>query len=196
MYTVGLTGGIGSGKSTVAQFFKELGASVLDADVMVKNLLEKEAGIQRDLVAHFGKILTDSAGNINRRVLRQIIFEDSAARQWLEALLHPRVLAQIERELQAMTCSYCLLVAPLLVRSVEARKQVQRLLVIDVPTPIQIRRVMERDDLSEQAVSRIIAVQPSREELLHQADDIICNTSDLETLQARVIQLHHHYMAL
>jgi dephospho-CoA kinase len=199
-YIVGLTGGIGSGKSTISAMFAKLGADVIDADEISRHLVERDSPGLAKIVAHFGKNILHASGDLDRAALREIIFSRAQDKKWLEALLHPAIKDDIHARINQSTGAYIILAVPLLV---EQRKSghydfVDRILVIDVPEEIQIKRIKQRDGNSEELIRQIISSQASRQERLNQADDIIDNSDQADTtaknLQHQVKKLHHYYL--
>jgi dephospho-CoA kinase len=194
-FVVGLTGGIGSGKTAVSDYFKTLGITVVDADEASRIVVEPSKPALEDIRQHFGNSVIQSDGTLDRAALRTRIFEDSAERQWLEQLLHPLINQQIQDELKASTSPYAILVSPLLVETGQSRFT-QRTLIVDVEVDRQIERTMTRDNNSEEQVRNIINAQTSREERLAIADDVILNDQSLDALYAKVDELHEKYLQL
>lgn len=192
---VGLTGGIGSGKSHVAGLFAKLGAPVIDADEVAREHTAAGAAGLSDLVSVLGPEILDPRGALRRDLARRLIFEDSERRRKVEHLLHPRIRATMHARAQAIHAPYCLLVIPLLV---EGRQTdlVDRVLLIDASRETQIRRVRARDQLGETEIGRILDAQASRHERLLAADDLIENDDDGRDLMPVVERLHHHYVTL
>lgn len=195
MLTVGVTGGIGSGKSAAADRLASHGITVVDADLASRWVVEPGRPALAEIRAHFGDDVIDADGRLDRPALRARVFDDPAERQWLEALLHPRIAEEIAGALDAATSPYRVLVSPLLVESGQTRF-VDRILVIDVPESVQIRRTMARDGDTEARVRAIIAAQSDRATRLSRADDVIENDDTLEALHARVDALHARYLEL
>lgn len=191
-YRVGLTGGIGSGKSTVSSIFSRLGVPVIDADQVARSIVEPGSDALSKLTAHFGEAIL-SKGQLDRRRLREIIFSDETARQWVEALLHPLIQAEMLSLANRQESAYVVLEIPLLFES-GYRNLVDRVLVIDVPTELQIDRVVSRDQVSADQVKSVIRAQVSAEARLQQADDVIENTGDLDQLRKAVESLHSNYL--
>lgn len=212
---VGLTGGIGSGKTTVSEFFKELDIPVIDSDQITRDLVEPNQPALKKIVAHFGseilhknespdknlnKNLDENiAGTLDRKKLRNIIFNNPSERLWLENLLHPLVKDEIFKRATIITNShsqpkppYIIVQVPLLIES-NFHKLVDRVLVIDCPLDIQIQRVVQRDKTNPEQVQTIAETQIDREVRLKEADDVIMNDSTLSDLKQKVIELHHHY---
>jgi dephospho-CoA kinase len=196
MLRVGLTGGIGSGKSEVARQFAELGVAVADADVAAHAVTAKGEAGYLAVIAAFGERALAPDGNLDRAWLRDTVFADPEARKRLEAVLHPLVRDQLDREVATWSGPYGLLVVPLLLERGGARSRVHRVLVIDCPEDEQVRRVMLRSGLSEQDVRAIMATQLSRESRLAQADDVIDNGGAREALAPQVARLHARYSDL
>ena len=195
MLRIGLTGGIGSGKSTAADFFAELGIPVIDADTIAHQLTISTHPIFTKIVHHFGNTVLDSNGQLKRAKLRELIFSDTTAREWLENLLHPVILQEMAQRLQTVTTSYCILVIPLLAEK-KLAPFVDRVLVIDAPENLQIQRTQQRDKLTLAQINSVLQTQTSRAERLALADDIIYNDGDLAKLKQQVTQLHKRYLSL
>lgn len=194
MLKIGLTGGIGCGKSTVADLFAAKGVPVLDADVISRELVEPGQPALQAIVQRFGEgLLVD--GRLDRTLLRRLIFARPEARRWLESLLHPLVYETMARRVAALYGPYCLLVVPLLLETGQ-RGFVDRLLVVDCPPHVQRRRVKARDGSDDAEVDRILAAQMSREERLAAADDLIENSADLDFLSSQIDSLHRHFIDL
>ncbi len=202
IYRVGLTGGIGSGKSTVASLFKECGVLVIDSDV-ISHQITQSGGIAITAIrTTFGDDYIDANGALNRVLMRQLIFSDLAAKLRLEAILHPLIRAQILAQIDdaninsPLASSYLLLVIPLLFETLNYRELVQRTLVVDCTETTQVARTMQRSGLDEQTVHTIIASQITRAERLRMADEIIQNDGNLDTLRQQIPKLHQHYLAI
>lgn len=195
-FIIGLTGGIGSGKSAAARRFAEAhNIHVVDADVKSRVVVEPGRPALQHIVDRFGDDLLLEDGSLNRATLRERVFQEPAERQWLEQLLHPLIGEEIMTDLAAATSSYALLVSPLLVESGQ-QKMIQRLLVVDIPEALQISRTVSRDQVSEQQVQAIMQAQAQREERLRHADDVINNDGDLASLYQQVDKLHQYYVEL
>ncbi len=191
---IGLTGGIGSGKSTVANLFKKLGASILDADVAARRVVEPGSSGLRDLTEALGEDIVKDDGELDRTRLRQQIFSNPAQREVVEEILHPRIFDMLQKEIAETTAPYIILVVPLLLES-DREYPVGRILVVDLPESEQIRRVMARDHMTQPEVEKIIAAQASREERLNRADDVISNI-DAASVPEQVERLHESYLQL
>lgn len=195
-YTVGVTGGIGSGKSTVANLFAELDIVVVDADVIAREVVAPGEPVLDAIGAYFGPEVIAADGSLNRALMRERIFENSAYRHWLEALLHPLIRERMIEECQNARSAYCLLVVPLLVEN-KLTDLCQRVLVVDASPEVQIARSVRRDHSNEAQIKAMMATQASREQRLSAADDVLDNNDcDINALQAAVLQLHEQYLAL
>lgn len=196
-FVVGLTGGIGSGKSTVADLFMARGAAVVDADVISHDLTGPKGAAMPEIVAAFGCDVVRDDGSLDRAAMRRRCFSDPSARNRLEAILHPMIRRESEvRCRRAVDAPYVLLVVPLLVESQAFRNEVDRILVVDCDESAQVSRVMRRSGLSEAEVRSIMATQTSRAERLVAADDVVSNDGSLESLEGRVAGLHRRYLEL
>ncbi len=195
MRIVGLTGGIGSGKSTVSALFEKLGVPVIDADLVARQVVEPGQPALAEIEAAFGPGVIDAAGRLDRAALRRIVFGDDEARQRLEAILHPRILAEMKRRAGALDAPYLIFAIPLLIEAGQ-QGEVDRVLVVDASDAIRRHRVMERDGLSEAEVAAVMAAQASREARLAAADDVIVNEGDAENLARAVADLHRRYLEL
>ncbi|KPB72074.1 dephospho-CoA kinase [Pseudomonas cannabina] len=194
-WILGLTGGIGSGKSAAAQCFINLGIDTVDADHAARWVVEPGRPALEQIAKHFGNSVLQPSGELDRSALRKLIFENPEQRRWLEALLHPLVNQEIVSYLAKAKSPYAVLVSPLLIESGQSR-MVQRLLVIDVPRQVQIERTMLRDRSSQEQVEAILKVQIQRDERLRHADDVLTNDRDHAWLTSEVERLHHFYLTL
>lgn len=198
-FVVGLTGGIGSGKSAAAERFGALGAGIVDTDAVAHALTAPGGAAVPAIAAAFGPEVLTPEGALDRAAMRQRVFADPAERKRLEAILHPMIRDECERLLEATFAGgapYALLVVPLLAESGSYRERVDRVLVVDCPEALQIERVMRRNGLSAVEAQAILAAQASRTQRLAIADDVIANTGDLAKLADDVAGLHRHYNAL
>ena len=191
---IGLTGGIGSGKTAVSDTFKSLGIDIVDADVSSRRVVEKGQPALDDIQAHFGDDILDSENNLDRAKLREIIFKNPQERVWLEKLLHPKIAEHIKDQLESSNSPYCILVSPLLLET-EQKSYCSFVLVVDVPEESQIARTAKRDGVSEEQVKNIISAQIDREKRLEQADEIIINDGSMEELKEKVMVLHTKYLS-
>jgi dephospho-CoA kinase len=194
--TVCLTGGIGSGKSSVARLFAARGVAVTDADALAHELTAPGGAAIPAIRAAFGPEVIDARGALDRERMRQQVFRDPDARKRLEAILHPMIRAESERQCAAATSAYVILMIPLLVESGDPRRRCDRVLVVDCPEEEQVRRVMLRSNLPRTEVEAIMATQASRAARLAYADDVIDNGGDPARLDTQVDMLHSRYLAL
>ena len=194
-YRIGLTGGIASGKSVVADMFADLGVPVIDTDVIAREIVEPGQPALEEIRERFGEHMINAAGNLDRAAMRKEIFANERARSDLEAILHPRIGAETRRQADAAGGNYQVIVVPLLVSS-PLRHFVDRVLVVDCDPSTQIQRLLARDTETAEQARKILAAQASREERLAIADDIIRNDGDLEQLRERVIDLAERYSEL
>lgn len=192
-FVVGLTGGIGSGKSTVAELFAARGASVVDTDVLAHELTAPGGAAIDAIRDRFGDGVLRADGALDRDAMRARAFDDPHARQALEEILHPMIRAESERRIAAAEGPYVMHVVPLLVESGGRAGHFDRVLVVDCPVPVQIERVRRRSGLSVERIESILAAQASREERLAAADDVIDNGGDADALPAQVDALHRKY---
>lgn len=196
---VGLTGGIGSGKSAAAIFFAELGAIVVDADAVAHELTAPHGAAMEAIRSAFGDGVIAIDGSLNRPAMRRLAFADTAAKARLEAILHPMIGAATQQRCQAGLASgapYVVLVVPLLIESGTYRQRVGRVLVVDCAEQTQVERVMARSGIDADEVRRIMATQATRQQRLEAADDTIENNSELGSLRAQVETLHRKYLTL
>jgi len=191
---VGLTGGIASGKTTIADSFAELGVPVIDTDVIAREVVEPGSPALQEIGQHFGARVIAADGRLDRKTMRKIVFADEAERRHLEGSLHPRIREKTEQQVAAVTNPYLIVVVPLLVES-PIRHMMDRILVVDCSEETQIQRLMERDIESESQARRIMATQASRKERLAIADDVITNDNDFRTAREQVLALHHSYQS-
>jgi len=194
-FVVGLTGGIGSGKSTVANLFSRQGIEIIDADEISRTLVKTGSPVLEAIIKHFGSSITDAEGNLDRKQLRELVFADNAEKEWLENLLHPLVRQEIQRQVAASSSQYVIIVVPLLLES-ENYSDVDRILVIDVTEDVQLERIKKRDGSSETLARSIMDAQMKRERRLESADDVISNNSGIDSLEKQVKNLHHQYLQL
>lgn len=194
-WILGLTGGIGSGKSAAAEAFAELGIETIDADHAARWVVEPGRPALAAIVDRFGEAVLQADGQLNRAALRERVFADPQQRQWLEKLLHPLIRAEISSFLSAAQSPYAILVSPLLIESGQ-HKTVQRVLVVDVPSELQMARAVQRDQVSEAQLRAIMQAQLDRDERLKYADDVLCNAADKAALQREAQRLHAYYLTL
>lgn len=194
-YTVALTGGIGSGKTTIANAFAARGVDIVDADVIARQVVEPGQPALDALIARFGPALVHPDGTLNRKMLRQHIFTSEQDKRWVNALLHPLIHAETRRQLALTQSTWCLWVVPLLVEN-NLQHLADRVLVVDVERETQLARTMARDGISREEAERILAAQASREARLACADDIINNDGSTDDVTARVASLDQRYCQL
>jgi dephospho-CoA kinase len=192
---VALTGGIASGKSTVANLFAALGVPVIDTDVIAREVVEPGQPALVAVVNAFGPAVLGSDGRLDRRRLRERIFADADARLRLNAILHPAIRGEMERQSQAAGGEYQILVIPLLADG-GRRDHVDRVLLVDVPEALQVERLMMRDGVSREQAQASLDAQATRAQRLAMADDVLRNTGQPDELQAKVAELHDRYRAL
>jgi len=197
MLRIGLTGGIGSGKSTISTLFAELGVPIIDADIIAREVVTPKQPALREITALFGDHLLDDQGQLRRKQLRQIVFTDPNKRKQLEAILHPCIRQRMLELANLATHQhpYCIMSIPLLLES-GWQDLLDRILVVDISEHLQLERTCQRDNISEQTAQAIIATQVSRQTRLLAADDIIDNSGDSEALRQQVLQLHQNYLQL
>lgn len=194
--SIGLTGGIGCGKTTVANMFAALGASVVDTDLIAHSMTVPGGPAMAAIRAAFGERFLTAEGALDRAAMRALVFSDPAAKLRLEAILHPLIRATAEAEAAAATGAYVIYVVPLLIESGNWRDRVARVLAIDCPESMQIARVMARNGLQEEQVKAIMAAQVSRQDRLAAADDVITNDDGIAALTPQVEALHANYSAI
>lgn len=195
MFVVGLTGGIGSGKSAVAERFARLGVPVIDTDVIARDLTAPGGAALSAIRARFGDRVFAGAAELDRTALRRQVFGDPAARAALESILHPPIRQEVERQIAVVSARYVLVVVPLLVETGAYRDIVDRVLVVECPEAVRVARVMARSGLSRDEVGDIVAAQASDAERRAVADDTIANTGTPEALDPAVAALHECYLA-
>lgn len=195
-FVVGLTGGIGSGKSAAAGEFERLGASVVDSDAIAHQLTAPGGAALEHIKALFGEAFISPGGAMDREAMRQRVFSDPQAKRALEALLHPMIRGEAERRMAAARGPYVIYVVPLLVEGGDYRSRVDRVLVVDAPEALQLERVRSRSGLPEREVRAIMAQQLPRAARLAAADDVIDNSGALDALRAQVAALHARYLKM
>lgn len=195
MFVVGLTGGIGSGKTAVTRCFEALDVPVVDADIVAREVVAAGTPALQAISARHGQTILLDDGNLNRAKLREIVFKNPDERRWLEQLTHPLIRQGIIHGLQNAKAPYSILVSPLLIESGQAQL-CQRILVVDVSRDTQIERTMQRDQNNRQQVEAIINAQISREQRLAHADDVINNEANLTLLADTIAKLHQNYLML
>jgi dephospho-CoA kinase len=195
MLVVGLTGGIGSGKSTVADLFASYGVPIIDTDQLAREVVMPGLPAWQAITAHFGKDIVLPSQQLDRAALRKLVFNNPQQRGWLEQLLHPLIREKMQESIQKLAVPYCIVVIPLLAES-KPNPAIQRVLVVDTAEHLQISRTLARDNSSQAEIQAIIERQAKRHERLAIADDVIINDHDLAHLQAEVAKLHQIYLQL
>jgi dephospho-CoA kinase len=195
-FVVGLTGGIGSGKSTVADRFALLGATLVDTDLIAHQLTGPAGTAMPELIDAFGPAIAAADGRLDRAVMRERAFGDPGARKRLESILHPMIRAAAERQVGESIGPYVITVVPLLIESGNWKQRADRVLVVDCPEDIQIERVMARSGLARDQVLAIIGAQASRDQRLAAADDVIDNRGEPGDLDAQIAPIHRRYVEL
>lgn len=198
-YIIGLTGGIGSGKSTIASMFSQHNVPIVDADIVARDVVEKGSPLLQQIVEYFGEQVLTSQGELDRSMLRQIVFHDPAQTEWLNQLLHPAIRERMLQQLHSYTAPYVLWVVPLLIEN-RLTDYCQRILVVDVSEPTQLQRAMLRDSSDIESIKKIMQAQVSRQVRLTYADDVIDNDRTLQQaeddLRFQVANLHRMYLEL
>ncbi|MDP2501477.1 dephospho-CoA kinase [Vibrio splendidus] len=193
---IGLSGGIASGKTTVANLFNEhFNIDIVDADIVAREVVAVGSDGLKQITDHFGEAILLEDGSLNRSKLRELIFSDPTEKQWLNDLLHPMIRNKIDSDLSKVTSPYGLLVAPLLVEN-QMQSMADRVLIVDVPTEVQIERTISRDNVSREQVASILKSQASREQRLAVADDVIKNHTKNQELLPQITDLHQKYLAI
>ena len=195
MLIIGLTGGIGSGKSVASDKFKSLGITIVDADVASRTVVEPGKPALKEIEDHFGSGIITAEGKLDRNNLREIIATDPEERKWLESVLHPKIGEQITKEISESSSVYTLFVAPLLLEA-NSQEMCSRVVVVDVPKDVQIRRTAKRDKVSPNQVEQMVAAQMEREKRLEKADDVLLNNGTIEDLEKQVEELHKKYIQM
>ena len=195
MLIIGLTGGIGSGKSVASDKFASLGITVVDADVASRTVVEPGMPALKEIESHFGSEIITGDGQLDRTKLRELIASDAEERKWLESVLHPRIGEQIAKEIAESTSPYTLFVAPLLLET-DSQEMCARVVVGDVPKQVQVARTAERDEVSTDQVEQMVSAQMERQKRLEKADDVLVNTGTIEELEKKVEELHEKYLQM
>ncbi len=190
---IGVTGGIGSGKTTVANLFSALGVPVIDAGDLARQVVVPGQPAYEEILQHFGPTVLTKSGELDRRRLRERVFSDPAKRAGLEAIVHPRVYAEMKHQLDRLETPYAVVVVPLLIES-GGRELVDRVLVVDSPEELQVERTNRRDGTTCAAIEKIMAAQLNRSSRLSAADDVIENDGSVEALEQEVSRLHRQYL--
>jgi len=192
---IGLTGGIGSGKTEVSRHFAALGVPVIDTDIIARELVARGQPALEEIRSSFGAAVLDQHGELDRAALRRIVFSDPARRRELENILHPRIREKAVVLSDQCDAPYCIIVIPLLVES-GRNYPLDRILVIDAPVELQYRRVVRRDRIPEEQITPILGAQADRATRLRAADDVVVNDGNMEELREKINALHQHYLQL
>ena len=195
MFIIGLTGGIGSGKSAATNYFQKLGVTIVDADIAARIVVEPNTPGLIEIEKYFDSSILQTDGSLDRAKLRSLIFADDKKRQWLESLLHPLIAEEIQQQLKDSSSAYTILVSPLLLET-QQHQWANRILLIDVPVELQINRTTSRDNNTAEQVESIIKVQMPREDKQAKANDIVLNDKDLNHLHTEITTLHQKYLKL
>lgn len=195
MFIVGLTGGIGSGKSVVSTKFLSLHINVNDADIASRKIVEPGQPALVEIENHFGSDILTKEGFLNRGKLREVIFSNPKEKKWLESILHPKIREYLVQEIKGSSSPYSILVSPLLLET-NQYQLCSRILLVDVPRGIQVKRTVLRDKVPESQVEKIILSQMDREERLEKADDVLLNTGTVLELEEQVLELHKKYLQM
>lgn len=195
MLTVAVTGGIGSGKTTVANLFGDLGVAIIDADTIAHDLTKPNKPAFKAIVKHFGKNILNADGTLDRDKIRDIVFHHTEEKHWLERTLHPLILNIMQEKTKKINTPYCLLVIPLLAETKNV-DVADRVLVVDAPESLQIERTQQRSHLDKKTIHAIMQAQCTRQQRLAMADDVIVNDGSITVLQDKVKALHAQYLEL
>lgn len=195
MFIIGLTGGIGSGKSSVAERFAALGIPIIDADLIAHEIVSVGQSALQEIADTFGQQFLNQDGTLNRRRLRSHVFAEPKAREKLESIMHPRIRSEMMRRVKELKAPYCILVIPLLIEAKQT-DLVDRIVIVDVTPETQHKRIAARDGLTDTEIDAILAAQADRETRLRAADDIIRNEGSWECLDRQVDVLHKHYLEI
>ncbi len=194
-FVIGLTGGIGSGKTTVADLFAELGIDLIDADIVAREVVAPGSDGLSEITARFGEAFLLNNGELNRAALRKRIFSNPGARTWINQCLHPKIRARMLELIKYSSSEYTVLVVPLLFEN-GLDSLVDRTLLVDITVELQIERTLRRDGVSERQIKAVIGSQMSREDKLAKADDVISNQGEIKHLEQAVLALHDKYLTL
>ncbi|WP_100643102.1 dephospho-CoA kinase [Alteromonas facilis] len=194
-YVVGLTGGIGSGKTAVSDAFAELGINIIDADICARDVVAIDSPALAEIKQKFGSNILCEDGSLNRPRLRELVFADETKKQWLNSLLHPLIRQRMLDQITKASSAYCVLAVPLLLEN-KMQAMVNRVLVVDVPEKLQLERAVARDNSQKETIQAIMQSQLDRPTRLSLADDVITNTGTLEQLKSKVQNLHQQYLKL
>lgn len=198
MFLIALTGGIGSGKTTVSDIFKSKNVPIIDTDIIARTIVEQGKTAYQKIVSIFGKEILSTDKSINRQALREIIFSSDKKRLELENILHPLIWDEVALQISNIESPYCIVVVPLLVENISKNKSINfdRILVVDTTEELQLKRSIQRDNADNKIIKNIMKNQVSRQMRLDAADDIILNTDNLNSLNEDVEKLHMQYLQL
>ena len=198
MLIIALTGGIGSGKTTVSEIFKLKNIPIIDTDIIARQIVEQDKPAYIEIIKIFGKEILNNDNSINRQALRKLIFSSTEKRLQLESILHPVIWQEVKSQLSSLTSPYCIIVVPLLFENLAKITAVKfdRILVIDTEEEMQIKRSQKRDNSDIEVIKNIMKSQVSRQTRINAADDIILNTGNLDSLNKKVNSLHQQYIKL
>ena len=192
-YVIGISGGIGSGKTTVTDLFAKYAVDVIDADVIARKMVEPGSPALKAIVNKFGQSVLDESGDLDRAKLRFLVFNNSENKSWINQLLHPAIVQQMLLQTQQAKSAYCLLSVPLLVEN-KLYEQVNRVVIVDVDEQTQLQRTLLRDKTNEEQIRAIMGAQATRQQRLVVADDVIDNNGKTSDLDKQVAQLHKQYL--
>ena len=192
---IGLTGGIGCGKTTVCNLFEELGINIIDTDIIAREIVQPDEIAHQEIIAAFGSNILTENREIDRKKLREIVFDQPEKLQQLEKITHPRIISSMRAQVRQSTSPYCILCIPLLFEK-NLREEVDRVLVVDLPTEVQKERVAARDGINIEQVEAIMSHQLERKQRLSLANDVITNNGSVSDLQPQVMDLHEKYLSL
>lgn len=195
-FTIALTGGIASGKTTASDYFAKQDVAIVDTDRIARDVVTPGTSALKDITAHFGQSVLHPDGSLDRAALRAHIFADPMQREWLEALLHPLIRVEANRQLKHAQSPYAIVVIPLLYKDMLPAYPINRVLCIDVNESTQIARLTERDGLDASTAQAIFSAQPSRQARLDIADDVIHNESSMDDFLQQLAEQHRRYLAL
>lgn len=193
MFVIGLTGGIGAGKSAAGELFEQLGVPLIDTDQLAHALVQPGEPALALIVRHFGPRILNELGQLDRKYLRSVIFDAPHEREWLEKCLHPLIREQIRHQLKGLDAPYCLIIIPLLFET-QPNPLIHRILVVDAPLHQQRERVLQRENITEHQINKIIQRQASRKQRLAGADDVIYNDGNKIEMKAQVKRLHEKFL--
>ena len=198
MLVIALTGGIGSGKTTVSEIFKSKNIPIIDTDIIARQIVEQDKPAYIEIIKIFGKEILNTDNSINRQALRKLIFSSTEKRLQLESILHPVIWQEVKSQLSSLTSPYCIIVVPLLFENLTKITAVKfdRVLVIDTEEEMQIKRSQKRDNSDIEVIKNIMKSQVSRQVRIDEANDIILNTDNLDSLNKQVEKLHQQYLKL